>query len=111
MNLKIAHLGPPGTYAEQAAFFYLNWLQTYEGITAKQSFELCPYPTIAQSLQAVIKRSAEIAVVPVENSIEGSVNMTLDSLWQLDINNLSFLFWICNAFQSIQKNCFSIYGL
>jgi prephenate dehydratase len=84
MNLKIAHLGPPGTYAEQAAFFYLNWLQTYEGITAKQSFELCPYPTIAQSLQAVIKRSAEIAVVPVENSIEGSVNMTLDSLWQLD---------------------------
>ena len=84
MNRKIAHLGPPGTYAEQAAFFYLNWLQTYEGITAKQSFELCPYPTIAQSLQAVIKRIAEIAVVPVENSIEGSVNMTLDSLWQLD---------------------------
>jgi prephenate dehydratase len=84
MNLKIAHLGPPGTYAEQAAFFYLNWLQNYEGITAQQSFELCPYPTIAQSLQAVIKRSAEIAVVPVENSIEGSVNMTLDSLWQLD---------------------------
>ena len=84
MNLKIAHLGPPGTYAEQAAFFYINWLQTYEGITAKKSFELCPYPTIAQSLQAVIKRIAEIAVVPVENSIEGSVNMTLDSLWQLD---------------------------
>jgi len=84
MNLKIAHLGPPGTYAEQAAFFYLNWLQNYEGITAQQSFELCPYPTIAQSLQAVIQRIAEIAVVPVENSIEGSVNMTLDSLWQLD---------------------------
>jgi prephenate dehydratase len=84
MNLKIAHLGPPGTYAEQAAFLYVNWLQTYEGITSKKSFELCPYPTIAQSLQAVIKRSANIAVVPVENSIEGSVNMTLDSLWQLD---------------------------
>jgi prephenate dehydratase len=84
MNLKISHLGPPGTYTEQAAFFYLNWLQTYEGITAKKSFELCPYPTIAQSLQAVIARKAEIAVIPVENSIEGSVNMTLDSLWQLD---------------------------
>ncbi|HCQ22230.1 MAG: prephenate dehydratase [Aphanizomenon flos-aquae LD13] len=84
MNLKIAHLGPRGTYAEQAAFFYLNWLKTHQGITSQTSFELCPYLTIAQSLQAVVDRQAEIAVVPVENSIEGSVNMTLDSLWQLE---------------------------
>ncbi|MDB9481329.1 prephenate dehydratase domain-containing protein, partial [Dolichospermum circinale CS-537/05] len=84
MNLKIAHLGPPGTYAEQAAFFYVNWLQNYQDITPEKSFELCPYPTIAQSLQAIITAKANIAVVPVENSIEGSVNMTLDSLWQLD---------------------------
>ena len=84
MNLKIAHLGPPGTYAEQAAFFYLNWLNTHQGITSQKSFELCPYSTIAQSLQAITDKKAEIAVVPVENSIEGSVNMTLDSLWQLD---------------------------
>lgn len=84
MNLKIAHLGPPGTYAEQAAFFYVNWLQNHEDITPEKSFELCPYPTIAQSLQAIITAKANIAVVPVENSIEGSVNMTLDSLWQLD---------------------------
>ena len=84
MNLKIAHLGPRGTYAEQAAFFYLNWLKTHQGITSQTSFELCPYLTIAQSLQAVVDRQAEIAVVPVENSIEGSVNMTLYSLWQLE---------------------------
>ena len=84
MNLKIAHLGPPGTYTEQAAFFYLNWLKTHQGITSQNSFELCPYPTIAQSLQAVADKQAEMAVVPVENSIEGSVNMTLDSLWQLE---------------------------
>ncbi|MDD1413223.1 prephenate dehydratase [Dolichospermum sp. ST_con] len=84
MNLKIAHLGPPGTYAEQAAFFYLNWLNTHQGITSQKSFELCPYSTIAQSLQAITDKKAEIAVVPVENSIEGSVNMTLDSLWQLE---------------------------
>ena len=84
MNLKIAHLGPPGTYAEQAAFFYLHWLKTNQGITLQKSFALCPYPTIAQSLEAVADRQAEIAVVPVENSIEGSVNMTLDSLWQLE---------------------------
>ncbi len=84
MNLKIAHLGPPGTYAEQAAFSYLNWLNTHQSITSQKRFELCPYPTIAKSLQAVIDKEAKIAVVPVENSIEGSVNMTLDSLWSLD---------------------------
>ncbi|NEU74826.1 prephenate dehydratase [Hassallia byssoidea VB512170] len=80
MNQSIAHLGPPGTYAEQAAVFYLNWLAKNKGIEAN----LCPYPSIAQSLQAVAQSNAQLAVVPVENSIEGSVTMTLDSLWQLE---------------------------
>lgn len=80
MTLSIAHLGPPGTYAEQAAFFYVNWLKKSQGLEAI----LCPYPTIAQSLQAVAQSQAQLAVVPVENSIEGSVSMTMDTLWQLD---------------------------
>jgi prephenate dehydratase len=80
MIQSIAHLGPPGTYAEQAALFYLNWLAKNKGIEAN----LCPYPSIAQSLQAVVQNNAQLAVVPVENSIEGSVTMTLDSLWQLE---------------------------
>jgi prephenate dehydratase len=76
----IAYLGPPGTYSEQAASFYLNWLTSNQDIEAT----LFPYPTIAKSLQAVATQQADIAVVPVENSIEGSVSMTMDSLWQLD---------------------------
>ncbi|AFZ27047.1 prephenate dehydratase [Cylindrospermum stagnale PCC 7417] len=80
MTLSIAHLGPPGTYAEQAAFFYVNWLKESQGVEAI----LFPYPTIAQSLQAVAQSQAQLAVVPVENSIEGSVSMTMDTLWQLD---------------------------
>ncbi|ARV61388.1 prephenate dehydratase [Nostocales cyanobacterium HT-58-2] len=80
MTLSIAHLGPPGTYAEQAALLYLNWLATSTGVEAI----LCPYPSIAQSLRAVAKGEVQVAVVPVENSIEGSVTMTLDTLWQLD---------------------------
>jgi prephenate dehydratase len=76
----IAHLGPAGTYSEQAAFFYLNWLKSNQNIEAN----LSPYPTIAKSLQAVTTQQANIAVIPVENSIEGSVSMTMDSLWQLD---------------------------
>jgi prephenate dehydratase len=80
MTLSIAHLGPPGTYAEQAAVFYANWLARTTAIEAT----LCPYPSIAQSLQAVAQGQTQLAVVPVENSIEGSVTMTMDTLWLLD---------------------------
>lgn len=80
MTLSIAHLGPHGTYAEAAALKYLNWLaETYH-----QTALLCPYPSITQSLEAVAKQQAQFAVVPVENSIEGSVTMTSDALWRLD---------------------------
>lgn len=80
MSLSIAHLGPPGTYAEQAAVLYVNWLTQTTGTEAM----LCPFPSIAQSLQAVAMGKTKLAVVPVENSIEGSVTMTMDTLWQLD---------------------------
>ncbi|WP_414527419.1 prephenate dehydratase [Nodularia chucula] len=79
-NISIAHLGPPGTYAEQAAAFYVNWLAEKIGIIAT----LYPCPSIAKSLQAVVDGQTHLAVVPIENSIEGSVTMTMDTLWQLD---------------------------
>ena len=81
MTLSIAHLGPAGTYAEAAAVVYLEWLKQETG----QEAILCPYPSIGQTLGAVALREAQMAVVPIENSIEGSVTMTLDNLWQLDI--------------------------
>ncbi|MBW4560282.1 MAG: prephenate dehydratase [Mojavia pulchra JT2-VF2] len=80
MTLSIAHLGPPGTYAEQASIFYANWLTKNTGMEAI----LCPYPSIVQTLQAVAQGQVQLAIVPVENSIEGSVTMTMDALWQLD---------------------------
>ena len=45
---------------------------------------LCPYPSIAQTLRATATGETNFTVVPVENSIEGSVTVTLDTLWQLD---------------------------
>ncbi|MBG1267305.1 prephenate dehydratase [Nostoc sp. WHI] len=80
MTLSIAHLGPPGTYSEQAAVFYVNWLNKSTGVEAI----LSPYLSISQSLQAVANGETHLAVVPVENSIEGSVTTTLDTLWHLD---------------------------
>uniref|UniRef100_B8HJX8 Prephenate dehydratase n=1 Tax=Cyanothece sp. (strain PCC 7425 / ATCC 29141) TaxID=395961 RepID=B8HJX8_CYAP4 len=80
MSLSIAHLGPPGTYAEEAALAYATWLMQTTG----QEAHLCPYPSIIQTLRAIAAGATQAAVVPVENSIEGSVTVTLDTLWQLE---------------------------
>lgn len=80
MTVSIAHLGPPGTYAEQAALAYMDWMRQ----ETEQEAILYPYPSIAQTIWAVAQGKANLAVVPVENSIEGSVAITLDTLWQLD---------------------------
>jgi len=77
--IAVAYLGPPGTYAESAAQSYVKlhkWLESES--------QLCPYPTISQTLKAVAQDGLNYAVVPVENSIQGSVTMTLDGLWQWD---------------------------
>jgi prephenate dehydratase len=79
MTQAIAYLGPPGTYAESAAMAWTDHLRKVTG----QSSTLYPYPSISQALRAIVRGQASLAVVPVENSIEGSVTVTLDTLWQL----------------------------
>ncbi len=80
MVISIAHLGPVGTNAETAALAYAHWLEENQG----QPSLLCPCPSIAQTLHSVARGDTNKAVVPVENSTEGSVATTLDTLWQLD---------------------------
>ena len=80
MVISIAHLGPRGTYSEQAGLAYQAWLQQQ----AHAESRLASYPSILQAIQAVADDETTLAIVPVENSIEGSVTITLDTLWQLD---------------------------
>lgn len=80
MAVLIAHLGPSGTNAETAALHYARWLSN----NSPQDYTLCPHISNAQTLQAVAQGQADLAIVPVENSIEGSVTMTLDTFWRLD---------------------------
>lgn len=80
MPISIAHLGPAGTNAESAALAYAQMLKLQTDADAV----LCPSPSIIQTLYAVSNRQTQLAVVPVENSIEGGVGVTLDTLWQLD---------------------------
>jgi prephenate dehydratase len=79
MTQLIAYLGPPGTYTESAALTWAGHLHQ----STNQSFELHPYPSISQTLQAIAEGQVSQGIVPVENSIEGSVTVTLDTLWQL----------------------------
>ncbi len=79
MVISIAHLGPAGTHSETATLAYSRFLkQKY-----RETLELSPYPSIAQSLYAVANQEVTVGVVPVENSTEGSVGITLDTLWEL----------------------------
>lgn len=82
MNLSLAYLGPTGTNSETAALAYADWLAREQRFNAT----LQPYPSIAVAMQSVVEGKVDRAIVPVENSLEGSVTVVLDALWQT--NNL-----------------------
>lgn len=67
---RLAYLGPPGTFTEEA----LLTLPESEGA------ELLPLGTVPDVVDAVALGEAAGGLVPIENSIEGSVNVTLDAL-------------------------------
>lgn len=80
MTQTIAYLGPTGTYGEAAALAWSTWWQKMHG----EESELHPYLSIFQTLKALAVGETQLAIVPIENSIQGSVTMTMDALWQLD---------------------------
>ena len=69
---RYAYLGPAGTFTEQA-------LRAFPGTDGA---ELLPCATVTVALDAVRSGDADRAVVPIENSVEGSVPVTLDELAQ-----------------------------
>jgi len=71
VNKKIAYLGPPGTFTEEA-------LDKFIGDVSQ--IKKMPFPTITEVIKSVDRGEADEGLVPIENSIEGSVNITLDIL-------------------------------
>ena len=67
---RIAYLGPEGTFSEEAALLYRG----------DEPWELLPLGSIAAVISATETRMADEGVVPIENSLEGSVSATLDIL-------------------------------
>jgi len=65
-------LGPAGTHSEAAAVY----LKKETG----EDYRLVLYADIFDCLQAVENGDVDSALVPVENSLEGAINITLDTL-------------------------------
>ncbi|MCL2332252.1 MAG: prephenate dehydratase [Actinomycetia bacterium] len=70
-----AFLGPQGTYSDEAARLFAQSVGTGSEAPA---FAECA--TITEVFAAVGAGEADFGVVPIENSLEGSVNTTLDEL-------------------------------
>jgi prephenate dehydratase len=68
--MRAGYLGPEGTFTHEALI----------GMAAGDQLELVPLPTIYDTVMAVHSGLVERALVPIENSLEGSVNATLDAL-------------------------------
>lgn len=68
--MRLGHLGPAGTFTEEAA----------RPAAAAAGAQLVPFATIAETLGAVLAGEADVALVPIENSLEGTVTPTVDGL-------------------------------
>ena len=65
--LKVAFLGPEGTFTQAAVYKHFG-----------QSVRALPLPAIDEVFHEVEAGIADFGVVPIENSSEGTVNHTLD---------------------------------
>jgi prephenate dehydratase len=68
--MRIAYLGPSGTFNEDAL----------HEARAVDDFERLPSASVHEAILAVERGEADRALVPFENAIEGSVRATLDTL-------------------------------
>jgi prephenate dehydratase len=68
--MRIAFLGPAGTFSEDAL----------RAAVGGAEIDARPAPTVYEAIRAVAEGEVERALVPFENSIEGAVTATLDTL-------------------------------
>jgi prephenate dehydratase len=68
--VRAGYLGPEGTFCHEVAL----------AAPAASALELVPYATVYDTVMAVAEGAVERALVPIENSLEGSVSATLDTL-------------------------------
>ena len=70
--MRVGYFGPEGTYTHEAMLAL--------GRGRRRASRRCALPTIHDAVMAVHDGAVDRALVPIENSVEGSVNATLDAL-------------------------------
>jgi len=69
---RIGYLGPRGTFSHEAMIKY----------TGEKEYISVDYPSIPDIFAALQKNLLDEAILPIENSIEGAVNATMDLISQ-----------------------------
>jgi len=70
----VAYLGPEGTFTHLAGLEYLG-----------RSMDFTPCPTLHDVFLTVASRKADLGVIPLENSLQGSVGQSLDLFLQYNV--------------------------
>jgi prephenate dehydratase len=68
--MRLGHLGPAGTFTEEAA----------RPVAERAGATLVPYASVRETVEAVLADEVDAALVPIENSLEGTVTATVDAL-------------------------------
>ncbi len=87
MKMRIGVLGPEGTFSESAARYWLRRVQNADlqivettAQAQKATGDVRYYETISDVYEGLLRGEVDFGIVPIENSIEGSVSDTLDVL-------------------------------
>lgn len=74
-NKQVGYLGPEGTFSHEAVLKVVN-----------EDTGIIPYDNIIHIFESLENDEINEAIVPIENSTEGSVLITLDALIHFDLN-------------------------
>ena len=69
MTMKVSYLGPKGSFSEIALLNYFD-----------SNSEPIPLPSIVDVFESIENNESHYGIIPIENSIEGSINNTHDLL-------------------------------
>lgn len=73
-KLKVSFQGERGAYSENAIYTFFG-----------ENVEVTPCKDLTEVFQSVIRKNTDYGVVPIENSLEGSVNQTYDLFLNTDL--------------------------
>ncbi|MBM3712448.1 MAG: prephenate dehydratase [Actinobacteria bacterium] len=79
LNRKVAYLGPEGTFTEEALIKFFEKKLCKDSEDFKKIVKIS-FPTIPDVIKSVDRGEVNEGIIPIENSVEGSVNLTQDIL-------------------------------